>query len=145
MAVGWRFIHFLSYYYAKAYLPLKLSARSQQITVCLHDSRTVQSLIAVAACDSDGKYTFLPIPFKSNESPYKITNMFTTMAKTIETILTTTTTTTSGRGRFSGNWNIALIVMLGVLGLACVVALLNTWLKRKVKHKYVSSISGAEG
>lgn len=94
----------------------------------------MQSLIAVATCDSDSKYTFLPIPFKSNEFPYKITNMFTTMAKTVETTLTTTTiitttTTTSGRGRLSGNWNIALIVMLGVLGLACVVALLNTWLK----------------
>lgn len=123
-----------------------------------------QSLIAVAACDSD-EYTFLLIPFKSNQSLYKTTDMFTTMAKTIQTTVTTTiaaslttgtttsttttiiTATTSVRGRFSGNWKIALIVMLGVLGPACVagtVALLNTWLKRKVKRKHVSSIPGAK-
>lgn len=75
----------------------------------------------------------------------------TSMATTTGTNTTTTTpttTSTSEGGRYSRNWLIALIVVLGMLGVACMgggFMLVRIWLKQKAKHRYVSSISGTEG
>lgn len=80
--------------------------------------------------------------------------MFTTIVRAIERTVaatatptapatTTTTPSTTTTGRFSGNWKVALIVVLGVFGLSCLgaaVTLVRIWLKRKVQYEYVSSI-----
>lgn len=83
-------------------------------------------------------------------------NMFTTITKPIVTTVTATiaatpthiapfamTTNTTTTGRYPGDWQIALIVVLGTLGLG-LLGVLVAWLNRKWKVKYVSSISGAK-
>lgn len=47
--------HFL-YYYKQAYLPLQLHTRAERVMVQPDDFCTIQSLIVVVACDSDGRY-----------------------------------------------------------------------------------------
>lgn len=64
------------------------------------------------------------------------------------TIITTTTTATTCAGQQYANWKVALVSVLGTLGIAIVAAavtLVSIWLKAKVKNEYVSSFSGAKG